>query len=35
MDVLSEDQTDTIQVGANDNETIDIKLSEINAKTWA
>ncbi|MCI1737490.1 FliC/FljB family flagellin [Pseudomonas veronii] len=33
VDVLSKDQTITIQVGANDGETIDIKLSEINAKT--
>ena len=33
VDVLSKDQTITIQVGANDNETIDIKLSEINSKT--
>ncbi|MBF6031356.1 MULTISPECIES: flagellin [Pseudomonas] len=33
VDVLSKDQTITIQVGANDGETIDIKLSEINADT--
>ncbi|WP_411391738.1 flagellin [Pseudomonas sp. MPB23] len=33
VDVLSKDQTITIQVGANDGETIDIKLSEINSKT--
>lgn len=33
VDVLTSDQTITIQVGANDGETIDIKLSEINAKT--
>lgn len=31
--VLAEDQTITIQVGANDGETIDIELSEINAET--
>lgn len=31
--VLSEDQTITIQVGANDGETIDIALSEISAET--
>lgn len=31
--VLSSDQTISIQVGANDGETIDIKLSEINAET--
>ena len=33
VDVLSKDQTITIQVGANDGETIDIKLSEINSST--
>jgi flagellin len=33
VDVLASDQTITIQVGANDGETIDIKLSEINADT--
>ncbi|WVV49024.1 hypothetical protein THH46_11980 [Pseudomonas sp. NA13] len=33
VDVLASDQTITIQVGANDGETIDIKLSEINAET--
>ncbi|MBH2697008.1 MULTISPECIES: FliC/FljB family flagellin [Serratia] len=31
--VLSSDQKLTIQVGANDNETIDIELKDINAKT--
>ncbi|MCX8988935.1 FliC/FljB family flagellin [Citrobacter portucalensis] len=31
--VLSKDQTLSIQVGANDNETIDVKLSEVTAKT--
>ncbi|ASM12605.1 MULTISPECIES: FliC/FljB family flagellin [Serratia] len=31
--VLSADQKLTIQVGANDNETIDIELKDINAKT--
>nr|WP_297461216.1 flagellin [uncultured Halomonas sp.] len=31
--VLASDQTISIQVGANDGETIDIKLSEINAET--
>ncbi|WAH59118.1 FliC/FljB family flagellin [Pseudomonas silvicola] len=33
VSVLDSDQTITIQVGANDGETIDIKLSEINSST--
>ena len=33
VDVLAKDQTLSIQVGANDGQTIDIKLSQINATT--
>jgi flagellin len=32
--VLAKDNTLTIQVGANDGETIDINLKEINPKRW-